>query len=192
MAGRRRRALRGGCTCDASYEIEFWQEVLDFWADSEDDDDEGDEGEEGVACPPQIDTGGGPGPGLAGKAEEEIVSDPKLLGRFGEELAVRYLRSRGWTILERNYRCPFGEADVVGDDGEQVAMVEVKTRRGVEVYPEEMVTADKMDRYRSICFHYMGEHPEAGTPRFDVIGINVVGPGVSTVRHLAGINLRDE
>ena len=55
--------------------------------------------------------------------------DKHSLGQFGEEQAARYLRRRFYSILERNYRCRFGEIDLIAKRGGVLAFVEVKLRR---------------------------------------------------------------
>ncbi len=55
--------------------------------------------------------------------------DKHSLGQFGEEQAARYLRRRFYSILERNYRCRFGEIDLIAKRGGTLAFVEVKLRR---------------------------------------------------------------
>lgn len=54
------------------------------------------------------------------------------LGALGEQLAVDHLLGQGWTILARNWRCRYGELDVIADDpaAGAVVFVEVKTRTG--------------------------------------------------------------
>ena len=52
----------------------------------------------------------------------------KALGRGGEQRAAQYLTSLGWRILKTNYRTPFGEADIVAQDGDTVVFCEVKAR----------------------------------------------------------------
>ena len=74
----------------------------------------------------------------------------KDLGGFGEILGVSYLEGRGYEILERNRRTPFGEADLVCRDGDETVLVEVKTRFGDTACPEEAVNEDKVRRYRKI------------------------------------------
>jgi putative endonuclease len=67
-------------------------------------------------------------------------------GRQGEDLAHRYLRRRGMIIVARNYHPPFGGADLdlVGWDGDRLAIIEVKSRSSGEVEsPERAVDADK-------------------------------------------------
>lgn len=114
--------------------------------------------------------------------------DPKALGRFGEEVAVRYLRSNGWKIIDRNYRCRYGEADIVGYDHGGVVLIEVKTRRGAEVFPEEMVDESKMMRYRNICLQYLITHHNLSRIRFDVIAVTVPFPGRACIRHIPDLS----
>jgi putative endonuclease len=57
------------------------------------------------------------------------------VGRAGEEVAVQYLCQQGYRILERNYRCRFGEIDLIARDGRMLAFVEVKTRRSQKYGP---------------------------------------------------------
>ena len=56
------------------------------------------------------------------------MKDKKLLGYYGEELAAGMLYAQGYDILERNYRCRFGEADIICRNNEELFVVEVKTR----------------------------------------------------------------
>ena len=73
-----------------------------------------------------------------------MAESRKALGRLGEELVARALAARGYRIRERNWRCPAGELDIVAEDGDVLAFVEVKTRRGREFgTPEEAVTPAK-------------------------------------------------
>lgn len=121
---------------------------------------------------------------------------PHELGMRGEELASSYLKSRGLEIVERNFRCRSGEADIVAwEDGEYV-LVEVKTRLAIgrerESLPELAVDSDKRERYRRIALEYMMLHPEVSFVRFDVIAINVVGERQASLRHLVGAFSWDE
>lgn len=121
---------------------------------------------------------------------------PRELGMRGEELASSYLESRGLEIVERNFRCRSGEADIVArEDGEYI-LVEVKTRLAIgrerESLPELAVDSDKRERYRRIALEYMMLHPEVSFVRFDVIAINVVGERQASLRHLVGAFSWDE
>lgn len=115
------------------------------------------------------------------------------LGALGEELATWYLRERGYAIIERNYRCPEGEADIVAFDEEssEIVLVEVKTRRHrrdcTGTYPEQAVTPRKRQRYRRIAHHYVVEHYPAPAVRFDVIAVDIelgAPDRTGSIRHL--------
>jgi putative endonuclease len=158
-------------TCD--YEEDPDEEYLAEGADEKDEKDEKDEGE----------------PDARGAAD----LTPRELGRKGEEMAASYLERRGWRLLERNWRCPYGEADIVAqdsddDDNDTVVLVEVKTRLALgeraDAMPELAVDAHKRFRYRRLALAYLMEHPEVFSIRFDVIALNVVGDGSARLRHL--------
>lgn len=113
------------------------------------------------------------------------------VGVLGEIIASCYLEERGYDILERNYRCPEGEADLVAYDRveEQVVLVEVKTRRArnvrsaAELYPEEAVDDGKRCRYRRIAARYLTEHFPIFALRFDVVAITMVSGGEASIEH---------
>lgn len=120
----------------------------------------------------------------------------KELGREGERIAANYLEKLGYEILERNWMCCAGEADIIAiapdDDPADipgtVVMAEVKTRISLddddEVIPELSVSKAKRDRYRNIALKYVSDRPEIQALRFDVIAIQVLGDGCARLRHL--------
>ena len=80
----------------------------------------------------------------------------RLLGNRGEYLAEQFLRQRGYSVLSRNYRCPYGEIDLICRDGSCLVFVEVKTRRGSAFGPpEEAVTAVKIEHIVNAAAHYL-------------------------------------
>ena len=95
-------------------------------------------------------------------------------GRKGEEAASRYLRRRGYRILERNFRSPFGELDIIARRGDLLVFCEVKTRTGGS--REEALEAvdrrrrERMARAASFYLARAGD-PEARRCRFDVIAL---------------------
>ena len=93
----------------------------------------------------------------------------KVLGKKGEKQVEAYLKKRGCKILKRNYRTPFGEADLIVQDKDEIAFVEVKTRTN-EAYgsPKEAVGADKQRRYYQIAKFYWTEQGQEPHARFDV------------------------
>ena len=109
----------------------------------------------------------------------------KELGRRGEEAAARFLFHRGYDILERNWTCVAGEADIIALDGDALVFVEVKTRTGSAMgFPAEAVTAKKRDRYERIACLYLEEHGFSDMMvRYDVVSIVVMPPDRAVVRH---------
>ena len=95
------------------------------------------------------------------------------LGRWGETIAIQALEIHKYTIVERNWRCPVGEIDVVARDGEMWVFVEVKTRSSTNFgFPEQAVDDRKQDRLLAAAQAYLQAHPELGGDwRVDVIAI---------------------
>lgn len=123
--------------------------------------------------------------------QEGHIESRQELGRKGEEAAVRYLKSRGYTILKRNWFCRFGEADIIARDPEgTLCFIEVKTRQSVEAgLPEEAVTRSKQSRYERIALCYMmvtDDWDDNDSVRFDAIAICVTAPHHAMLRHHRG------
>ena len=101
-------------------------------------------------------------------------------GRIGEDLAHRFLRARGCTVVARNYRTlsGSGEIDLVAWDGLKLAFIEVKTRASREFgLPESAVDGEKRERVRQAARDYArrAEIPWRDT-RFDIVSIVLEGP----------------
>jgi putative endonuclease len=96
------------------------------------------------------------------------------LGRWGEELAVRHLEEQEGRVMATNWRCTAGEVDVVVLDGDCLAFVEVRTRRG-RAYgsPEESITPQKLARMATVAQSYVYEHGWEGNWRLDVVAVLV-------------------
>ena len=127
-----------------------------------------------------------------GKVAKEHDSSPQkrgkknaALGKRGEEAAAKFLYSRGYEILERNWKCFAGEADIIAKDGQCLVFVEVKTRKDTRKgFPSEAVNAEKREKYERIALAYVSEFEETDIPiRFDVISIVVVAPDRAMIRH---------
>jgi putative endonuclease len=111
------------------------------------------------------------------------------LGHYGERLAERYLRERGMTILDRNWRCEHGEIDIVALDDDCLVVCEVKTRRTTLFgEPVAAVTAVKAARLRRLASAWLAAHdPRPGEVRIDVIGILRSPQGPASLNHLQGV-----
>jgi putative endonuclease len=94
-------------------------------------------------------------------------------GRAGEDLAARFLQERGLRVIERNFRCPIGEIDIVCHEGDIVVFVEVKSRSGASFgMPQEAVSWSKQKRLTRLALWYLKEHRlERRRARFDVVAI---------------------
>ena len=118
------------------------------------------------------------------------MTDTKLLGRWGEELAAAHLKSRGYKITGLNYRCRMGEIDVIAEKRTYLAFVEVKLRKN-DGYgrPAEAVTRSKQEKLRAAAELYLTEHPTARQPRFDVAevyapqGIRTAAPIINYIEN---------
>ena len=110
------------------------------------------------------------------------------LGRRGEDAAARFLDRRGYEIVERNWTCAAGEADIIARDGEALVFVEVKTRSSCDCgMPAEAVDEAKRDRYERIAALFLQGFDVVDVPvRFDVVSIVVVPPDRAFIRHHIG------
>jgi putative endonuclease len=100
-------------------------------------------------------------------------------GKRGEELAATYLAEAGYRIIERNYRCPFGEIDIIAEEGETLVFVEVKSRRS-EAYgdPQLAVGHQKQKKISRIAMNYLKEKNLCHRPaRFDVVAVKLLPAG---------------
>lgn len=110
------------------------------------------------------------------------MSKADLLGPWGEMQAVDHLRLKGYAILSCNYRCRFGEIDIVARKGRYLAFVEVKLRKSSAFgEAKEFVDRRKQERLKATALLWLEEHDYDLQPRFDVI--EVYAPeGVKTFR----------
>ena len=98
--------------------------------------------------------------------------DSRRRGRWGEELAAGYLRRKGFSIREANWRSRFGEIDLIAEDGTYLCFVEVKLRKNA-AYGSAAAFVDrrKQDKLRATAQRYLARRPTELQPRFDVIEI---------------------
>ena len=93
-------------------------------------------------------------------------------GAIGEVLAARFLRDKKWKIITANYRCRFGEIDIIAQDKSYIVFVEVKTRSvGAWVTPAEAVTSSKQRKIIQTAGLFLQNHTTKLQPRFDVIEV---------------------
>jgi ribonuclease HII len=107
------------------------------------------------------------------RASRSAEQTAAQVGRRGEQLAAAHLEEMGWVICELNYRCAAGEMDIVALDGECLAFVEVRTRRGrSHGLPVESITPRKKKKLIEVAETYLQEHNSLPLDwRIDVVSI---------------------
>jgi len=102
------------------------------------------------------------------------MTDHLLLGKWGEDLAESKLRHKGWKILGRNISFKSGELDIVAMDGNELVVVEVRTRSvGKLMPPECSVGPDKLRKLVRTGKYYVLKNKWDGPWRIDLIAITV-------------------
>ena len=114
----------------------------------------------------------------------DMAKNNVSLGKIGEDLAVQYLKDKGYEILERNWRSYHKEIDIIAVDGNNIVFVEVKTRKDDEFgVPEMAVNRNKRAHIYAVAASYYYEHKIDLEVRFDVISI-LYRPGNPEITHI--------
>lgn len=94
------------------------------------------------------------------------------MGAWGEARASEFLQNKGFLLVEKNYRSPYGEIDLIMEDDTYLIFVEVKLRKNSRFgTPAEAVTPKKQEKLRNTALLYLQNHEPGKQPRFDVIEI---------------------
>jgi putative endonuclease len=101
------------------------------------------------------------------------------MGKLGEDLAVAYLQKAGYRILAQNYRCLYGEVDIIALDGDFIVFIEVKSRKSERFgQPQEAVGLEKQKKLSMIALHYLQQKRlENRNARFDVVAVKLLPDG---------------
>jgi putative endonuclease len=101
------------------------------------------------------------------------------LGRWGEQEALRYLCSQGYRMIRQNYRCSFGEIDLIAQEAEIWCFIEVKTRRNHYFgFGYEALNGAKKEHLIQSAYNYLQEHQLIDVPfRFDLVSIDFDSKG---------------
>lgn len=111
------------------------------------------------------------------------------LGLDGEAAASVHLERAGMRIVDRRWRCRYGELDIVALDGDTFVFVEVKTRRGFEFgHPFEAITPAKVRRLRTLASLWLEASGQRGPVRMDAVGVIAPRGRQWRVEHLRGIS----
>lgn len=117
------------------------------------------------------------------------MTDKQALGARGEELAAKFLCAAGMEIVARNWRCRYGELDLIVLDGDVTAFVEVKTRSGLGYgTPAESVTFAKQQRIRRLALLWLAEQDGPWRRiRFDVVSVLGAHGRAPVIDHLEAV-----
>ena len=107
-------------------------------------------------------------------------------GNRGEAEVARYLRKKGYTLLASQWRCRFGELDLVAKDRKgTICFVEVKLRKTDSIaLPREFVDFHKRERLRKTAAAYLSTHELDNVARFDVAEVYEENDGALRVEYL--------
>ena len=93
----------------------------------------------------------------------------RTLGRWGEEKTAEYLQKRGFIVTHRNWRCRFGEIDLIAENEQYLCFIEVKLRKSSAFgTAASFVDHRKQEKLRLTAELYLLDHPTQLQPRFDV------------------------
>jgi putative endonuclease len=113
------------------------------------------------------------------------------LGALGEELAAEHLLGLGLVVLDRNWRCRYGELDLVAADvsARSLVFVEVKTRTSDQFGGlAQAVTGNKVRRLRRLAGLWLAEQNASWTAiRIDVIGVRIGRRAAPEITHLEAV-----
>ena len=113
------------------------------------------------------------------------------IGALGEQLAVDHLESLGLRVLVRNWRCRYGELDVIAaDDAKRIVVfVEVKTRTSDQFGGvAQAVTPNKVRRLRRLAGVWLaGQNGSWAQVRIDVVGVRIGRRRTPEITHLQGV-----
>lgn len=106
-----------------------------------------------------------------------MQSQRQILGQQGERIAERYLKKKGYRLVERNYRCPAGELDLIVLDRRVIVFIEVKTRTDERFgTPLESVHRLKQQRMIKAALFFLSQRRlHDRESRFDVVGVSFSG-----------------
>jgi putative endonuclease len=124
------------------------------------------------------------------RAGDGPVRRKDALGRYGEQVAADHLVASGLVVLERNWRCPQGEIDIVARDGEVLVICEVKTRSSVSHgTPFEAVTQRKLHRLERLGIEWMrARSVRPRGMRVDVVSVLRPPTGRLVIEHVRGLS----
>ena len=108
-----------------------------------------------------------------------MTKKTKTLGKKGEDMAAAFLEKKGYNILFRNYKCSFGEIDIIAKHKKALSFIEVKTRSTKKYgLPQEAVTPAKQAKISRVALEFVQRYKmENRAARFDVVSVQSLNDG---------------
>ncbi len=98
----------------------------------------------------------------------------QTVGRWGEQAAADYLSAKGYEIIARNVRTPYGEIDLIAQKDETVIFVEVKARTSKSLGPPEIAVTPRKQEHMLACAEHYAQQNEIDHWQIDVIAVEEV------------------
>jgi len=110
-----------------------------------------------------------------------------MKGEAAEQLAATFLLGQGLKIIHRNYRCRFGEIDLIAQDGKTLVFIEVRSRRSDDFGgAAASITRDKRDRLLRTARHFLARSRSAAPCRFDAVLLRGEPPQLEWIKNAFG------
>lgn len=112
----------------------------------------------------------------------------RIIGDIGEDAVIRYLKCRFYSVIERNFKCRWGELDIIAKRGRYICFIEVKTR-GIKSFgrPADAVNKHKQSKMIKTAYYYLKSRREFYhlMPRFDVAEVYIINdkPRINYIEH---------
>ena len=108
-----------------------------------------------------------------------MTEKTKTLGKKGEDIAAAFLEKKGYNILFRNYKCSFGEIDIIAKHKKILSFIEVKTRSTKKYgLPQEAVTPAKQTKISRVALEFVQRYKmDNRVARFDVVSVQCLNDG---------------
>jgi len=120
--------------------------------------------------------------------------DARARGKWGETIALEYMKKKGYKLVVTGFRSRFGEIDLIVKNKEFLVFAEVKTRKNADfAYAREYVGKDKQRKIIATANYWLAKRPTKLQPRFDVIEVyskdytNTASPEVIHIENAFGL-----
>jgi putative endonuclease len=110
---------------------------------------------------------------LAKKTLTKKISPTRAKGDLAEDLACNFLKTKGYSIVKRNFSCKYGEIDIIANHNGDLVFVEVRSRNKPDAYhPLYTIDARKQKKLIAAAWEYLQTLPDANIAcRFDVVTV---------------------